>query len=83
MVFREKLLKRYSVKTIFKEMVSDLKKLELGVEVNYPMTRIVKCGIACYSADNLEASVMGGFSACFSSKDVCRQVSLWALGNCY
>ena len=32
----------------------------------------MKCGILCYAADNLEASLVGGYSACFSSKDVCR-----------
>ena len=72
MIFREKLLKKYSYKTIYKNLVEDLKKLELGVVVNFPMTRRVKCGILCYSADNLEASLVGGFSACFSSKDICR-----------
>ena len=72
MVFREKLLKKYSLKTIYRLFVDDLKRLELGVVVHFPMTRRVKCGILCYSTDNLEASLVGGFSACFSSKDVCR-----------
>ena len=72
MVFREKLLKKYSLKTIYRMFINDLKKLEDGVVIQFPMTRRVKLGIACYSADNLEASIVGGFSACFSSKDVCR-----------
>ena len=72
MVFREKLLKKYSLKTIYKMLIEDLQKLEVGVVVNIPVTRKVKCGVLCYSADNLEASTVGGFSACFSSKDVCR-----------
>ena len=71
-VFREKLLKKYSYKTIYKMLVEDLLKLEAGVVVNFPVTRRIKCGVLCYSADNLEASTVGGFSACFSSKDVCR-----------
>ena len=54
MVFREKLLKTYSYETIFKVLVEDLQKLELGIEVKFPTTRTVKCGILCYSADNLE-----------------------------
>ncbi len=32
----------------------------------------IKLGLICYSADNLEASAVGGFSQCFSSLDVCR-----------
>lgn len=40
--------------------------------ISFPFVRNVKCGVLCYAADNLEASVVGGFSACFSSKDVCR-----------
>ena len=68
MVFREKLLKKYSLQTIYKPLVDDLKRLELGVVINLPMTRRIKCGVICYAADNLEASVVGGFSACFSSK---------------
>jgi len=32
----------------------------------------MKFGILAYSADNLEAHSLGGFSCCFSSKDVCR-----------
>ena len=72
MVYKEKLLKKYSLKTIMKVLVEDLQKLELGVEIKYPMTRKVKCGVSCYSADNLEASVVGGFSGCFSSRDICR-----------
>ena len=72
MVFREKLTKKYSMKTIFKVMVEDFRKLEIGVEVKFPMTRKVKLGISCYSSDNLEASVVGGFSGCFSSRDICR-----------
>ena len=72
MVYKEKLLKKYSMKTIMKVLVEDLLKLEHGVEIKYPMTRKVKCGVSCYSADNLEASVVGGFSGCFSSRDICR-----------
>ena len=72
MVFREKLLKKYSLQTIYKRLVKDLMTLEAGIIINFPMSRRVRCGVLCYAADNLEASTVGGFSACFSSKDVCR-----------
>ena len=72
MVFREKLLQKHSLQTIYKRLVADLKSLETGIIISFPMTRRVKAGVLCYAADNLEASVVGGFSACFSSKDICR-----------
>jgi hypothetical protein len=53
----------------FKPLVADLKKLESGVQIG---GKTVKMGLICYSADNLEASAIGGFSQCFSSNDVCR-----------
>jgi hypothetical protein len=53
----------------FKPLLEDLKKLEAGVQIG---GKTVKMGLICYSADNLEASVVGGFSQCFSSSDVCR-----------
>ena len=59
MVFRESLLKKYSLKKIFKPLIDDLKKLENGIQVNVPVSRTVKCGLLCYSADNLEAHTMG------------------------
>ena len=71
-VFREKLLQKYSLKKLFKPIVDDLLKLEKGIKVNLPLTRTVKCGLLCYSADNLEAHLVGGWSGSFSSKDICR-----------
>jgi hypothetical protein len=53
----------------FKPLVDDLKKLEAGVQIG---GKTIKMGLICYSADNLEASVIGGFSQCFSSSDICR-----------
>jgi len=53
----------------FKPLVDDLKKLEAGVQIG---GKTIKMGLICYSADNLEASAVGGFSQCFSSVDVCR-----------
>ena len=72
MVFKEKLLKTYSMKTLFNPFIEDLKRLEVGVEVESPSLRIVKLGVAAYASDNLEASLVGGFSSNFSSKDICR-----------
>ena len=45
--------------------MEDLKKLESGVVIDLPVRRKVKCGVLAYAADNLEASTVGGFSACF------------------
>ena len=54
MVFREKLLKKYSLNTIYKSLVDDLKVLETGIQIYFPIPRTVKCGVLCYAADNLE-----------------------------
>ena len=72
MIFREKLLKKYSLKNILKPLILDLKLLEAGVDVSNPVPKKIKAGLVCYIADNLEASVIGGFSSNFSSKDICR-----------
>ena len=73
LVFKEKLLRKYSQADIFKSLLEDLSTLEtVGVAVKEPFPRHVKAGLLLYSADNLEAHTIGGFSACFSSKDVCR-----------
>jgi hypothetical protein len=53
----------------FKPLLDDLKRLEAGVQIG---GKTVKMGLICYSADNLEASIVGGFSQCYSSFDVCR-----------
>ena len=73
LVFKEKLLKKYKYSTILKELVEDLAFLEReGVEVNEPVPRRVKASLLLYSGDNLESHIVGGFSASFSSKDICR-----------
>ena len=56
MVFREKLLQKHSLQTIYKRLVLDLKSLEAGIVIHFPMTRRVKAGVLCYAADNLEGS---------------------------
>ena len=72
MIFREKLLKKYSLKTILQPLVRDLKHLEEGVHVANQVSSSIKAGLVCYIADNLEAAIVGGFSSNFSSKDICR-----------
>lgn len=61
--------KRENYERFFKPLVEDLKKLERGVQIG---NETIKLGLICYSADNLEASAIGGFSQNFSSVDVCR-----------
>ena len=73
MIFKEKFLKKYSHAKIFKSLVEDLLVLESeGFEVKEPVEMRMKAGVLLYSADNLEAHIIGGFSSCFSSKDICR-----------
>ena len=72
MVFKEALLKKYGFNTIYSRLVKDLKELELGIKVHFPVEKHVKMGLLAYSADNLEAHSLGGFSCCFSSYDICR-----------
>ena len=72
-VFKEKLWKKYGYQKIFQNLLADLKILETeGVQVVKPIARRIKAGLLLYSGDNLESHQVGGFSACFSSKDVCR-----------
>ena len=71
-VFKESLIKKFGFKKIYQKLVDDLKVLEAGVTVNYPVQRLVKSGLLIHPADNLEAHGVGGFSRSFSSKDICR-----------
>lgn len=73
LVFKEKLLKKYTHGQIFKSLLADLKTLEtVGVQVREPFERRVKAALFLYSGDNLECHTIGGFSSCFSSRDICR-----------
>ena len=73
MVFKERLMKKYGQAKIFNCLIEDLKVLESeGVYVTKPVEMRVKAGVVLYCADNLEAHIIGGYSACFSSKDICR-----------
>ena len=72
MVFKDRLVKKYGYKVIYRTLIEDLKKLEVGITIKYPIPRLVQLGVLAYSADNLEAHSLGGFSCCFSSNDICR-----------
>lgn len=47
--------------------------MEQGVFVG---EKFIKMGIVAHIGDNLESHTVGGFSACFSSKDICRACHL-------
>ena len=72
MIFRESLLKKYSYSQIYSRLVQDLQKLEIGFDIFIPQKKTVKAGLLLYSADNLEAHQLGGFSCSFSSRSICR-----------
>ena len=77
MVFKEKLLKKHGYSKVYKHLVDDLILLERdGIEVSKPFTRNIKAGVLLFSGDNLESHLVGGFSASFSSKDICRHCHL-------
>ena len=59
MIFKEKLIKKYGFDVIFKDLVKDLRDLEVGMTINYPTERRVQMGLLAYSADNLEAHSLG------------------------
>ena len=72
MIFREKLLKKYSYAMIYKKMVDNLLTLESGITVNLEEPSTIKVGLLLHAADNLEAHLLSGMSTCFSSKSICR-----------
>jgi len=55
---------------VYKPLVDDLLRLEAGIPVGDD--NILRAGLLCHLGDNLESHLVGGFSTCFSSKDVCR-----------
>ena len=72
LVYKDRLVKKYGFKVIFKPLIDDLKKLEEGITVDFPIEKKVQLGLLAYSGDNLESHSLGGFSCCFSSKSICR-----------
>ena len=66
MVFREELLKRHSIESIFKPLVDDLLELEKnGILIHDPEPLRIRVGVLCYIADNLEAHNIGKIVAFF------------------
>ena len=65
MIFKEKLVKKHGLKRILKPLVKDLKELEEGIYINFPIRRQVQLGVLVFSTENLEAHTLGGFSKCF------------------
>ena len=72
MIYKDKMVKKHGLKKLLKPLISDLKDLEAGIFVDYPVRRMAQLGVLAYSGDNLESHQIGGFSMCFSSKDICR-----------
>ena len=68
LVVKEKLLKKYGYQVIFKDLLQDLKDLEVGITVVYPTERVVQMGLLAYSADNLEAHSLGNNKSKLLSK---------------
>ena len=53
-VLKEKLVKQFGFQKVYQRIVEDLKHLEKGVNVSYPVERVIKCGMLLHPADNLE-----------------------------
>jgi hypothetical protein len=58
---------------VYKPLLDDLKRLEQGLQVG---EKFLQMGIVAHLGDNLESHTVGGFSSCFSSKDICRNCHL-------
>ena len=71
-VFKEKLINTYGFAKIYQRLGEDLKTLEEGIVINYPIQRKVKCGLILHPADNLEVHGVGGFSRSFNAGEICR-----------
>jgi hypothetical protein len=55
---------------VYKPLIEDLLRLEQGIPCGEGKT--LRAGLLCHIGDNLESHTVGGFSACFSSGDICR-----------
>lgn len=67
-------MKRFGLQTILKAMLDDLKKLERdGVTITINgIEQTFYAAIATFSADNLSAHMLGGFSMLFNLHRVCH-----------
>ena len=71
-VCKEAHIKQYGYKTVYHQLVQDLKTLEKGILVEKPYRRVVKLTVPMHIGDSLENASLGGFSMCFSSGSICR-----------
>ena len=72
-IVQDSVLKKYGYHVIYKPLIDELKLLETdGIVVDFPIRRRVKVAFTLHIGDNLESHSLGGFSRCFSSKDICR-----------
>ena len=72
-IVQDALLKKYGYNKIYKPLIEELKEVEsTGILLEFPYRRRIKVAFAFHIGDNLESHSLGGFSRCFSSKDICR-----------
>lgn len=71
-IVRDQILKKYGYAEIYKPLLQELKLLENGIIVEKPFRRKIRVCFPFHLGDNLESHSLGGFSVCFSSKDICR-----------
>ena len=72
-IVQDALLKKYGYNRIYKPLIEELKELEsIGILLEFPYRRRIKVAFTFHIGDNLESHSLGGFSRCFSSKDICR-----------
>ena len=53
-VLKEKLVKQFGFQRVYQRIVEDLIHLEKGINISYPVERVIKCGLLLHPADNLE-----------------------------
>ena len=71
-IVKDQILKKYGYGIIYQPLIDDLKVLESGIIVDLPVCRKIKVCFPLHLGDNLESHSLGGWSTCFSSKDICR-----------
>ena len=71
-IVKDSILKKYGYAKIYQPLIEELTLLEEGINVQYPIARTVKVCFPFHLGDNLESHSLGGWSTCFSSRDICR-----------
>ena len=72
-IVKEHLIKKYGYSKIYEPLIEEMSLLEHGIKVQYPVARSIKVCFPFHLGDNLESHGLGGWSTCFSSRDICRQ----------